>query len=201
MIKDALRFIIDQLNAFIQPIDPGNADDMVVLGNIALVDAYNDDQASPLQNRIVASVVNVEQDSVLRNLPRTTVRLENGNAQARTQEAPVIINLYVMFSANNTNYENALYYLSAIVAFFQQTQVFTPTPPISNPPFQSVPSFEKMIFDLYTMSFEEQNHLWGTLGGKYIPSVLYKVRLVAIQTAPVSDSSTVRRIRTDETGL
>jgi hypothetical protein len=30
------------------------------------------------------------------------------------------------------------------------------------------------------MNFEQVNHLWSTLGGKYLPSVLYKMKLVTI---------------------
>ena len=29
--------------------------------------------------------------------------------------------------------------------------------------------------------FEQQNYLWGMVGGKYLPSVLYKFRLLVIQ--------------------
>jgi hypothetical protein len=34
--------------------------------------------------------------------------------------------------------------------------------------------------EMYTLSFEQVNHLWGTLGGKQMPFVLYKLRLIAI---------------------
>lgn len=202
MIRDALKHVVDLLNVYIQPIDPGNADDMVVLRNIALVDAFNDEQADPLQNRIIASVVNVEQDSLLRNMPSTrVVRNAAGELSGETQEAPIILNLYVMFSANNSNYENALFYLSAVIAFFQRQHIFQAPAPAADSIFQAVPSFEKMIFDLYTMSFEEQNQLWGILGGKYIPSVFYKVRLTAIQAADASESSVVRAIQNRANGV
>jgi hypothetical protein len=39
---------------------------------------------------------------------------------------------------------------------------------------------EKLIFSLYNINFEQINHLWSTLGGKYLPSVLYKMQLVII---------------------
>jgi len=31
------------------------------------------------------------------------------------------------------------------------------------------------------MNSEQVNHLWATLGGKYLPSVLYKVRMLTIE--------------------
>ena len=40
---------------------------------------------------------------------------------------------------------------------------------------------ERLVVELYSLNLEQQNHLWGYLGGKYLPSVVYKVRLVRIQ--------------------
>jgi hypothetical protein len=34
--------------------------------------------------------------------------------------------------------------------------------------------------ELYSLSLEQQNQLWGSLGAKYLPSAIYKVRLVVI---------------------
>jgi hypothetical protein len=34
--------------------------------------------------------------------------------------------------------------------------------------------------ELYTLSFEQINYLWASLGGKQMPFVMYKLRLVAI---------------------
>ena len=40
---------------------------------------------------------------------------------------------------------------------------------------------EQLAFDLHSMPIDELNHLWGTLGSSYLPSVLYRVRTVPIQ--------------------
>ena len=34
---------------------------------------------------------------------------------------------------------------------------------------------------MVSMNSEQVNHLWATLGGKYLPSVLYKVRMLTIE--------------------
>ena len=34
--------------------------------------------------------------------------------------------------------------------------------------------------ELYTLTFEQINHLWGSLGGRQVPFAMYKLRLVAI---------------------
>ena len=42
------------------------------------------------------------------------------------------------------------------------------------------PKIQKLMLDLHSMGFEQVNHLWSILGGKYMPSVLYKIRQVTI---------------------
>ncbi len=42
------------------------------------------------------------------------------------------------------------------------------------------PGIEKLVFELYNLSFEQLNQVWGMLGGKYYPSVLYKMRVISI---------------------
>ena len=39
----------------------------------------------------------------------------------------------------------------------------------------------KLIFDLYSPTMEEVNHLWGTLGAKQYPFVLYSLRLLELK--------------------
>ena len=43
----------------------------------------------------------------------------------------------------------------------------------------------KFVVDLFTPTFEELNFVWGTLGGKQIPSVMYKVSLIEIEREAV----------------
>jgi len=45
----------------------------------------------------------------------------------------------------------------------------------------------KMNLDLHSMTFEQLNHLWGTLGGKQVPSALYKARVVEIDKSMVKE--------------
>jgi hypothetical protein len=55
-------------------------------------------------------------------------------------------------------------------------------------------NLNKLIFDLYSTRFEELNQLWSMMGGKYIPSVIYKMRMAVIQDAPVSGTGIITEI-------
>jgi hypothetical protein len=48
--------------------------------------------------------------------------------------------------------------------------------------------------ELYTLTFEQINHLWGSLGGKQSPFVMYKVRLVKVQSLVTSEGPLIETI-------
>ena len=51
--------------------------------------------------------------------------------------------------------------------------------------------------ELYTLTFEQINHLWGSLGGKQSPFVMYKVRLVKIQSSIAEEGPVIEAIVSD----
>ena len=197
MIKQAIEFILELMNLY---ITPASSDDAVVPGNIALLDAYNDASADLLTNKVVASVINIQQEATLRNLPRKKPGVsDSGDPVAIAQSPPIYLNLYLLFSANNTKYEDALFYISEVISFFQIEPSFRPNAfPALVPKYPDLQRIEMMTAELYSTTFEELNQIWGVLGGKYVPSALYKLRLIPIQAAPESDASVVRSVRLDQ---
>ena len=188
MIDKALGLLVTQLNLYI-PEDPPE----VILGNIALHDATDQDA---LHEKIVLSLVNVEEEATLKNnrfyhtLPNTT----------QYTHAPVFLNLYLLFSANYLkSYDKALTRISAVIRFFQSRKTFdigsgTSLPPNPDPDELAL----SLTMELYTMSFEQVNHLWGTLGGKQMPFVMYKGRLVMLQDRKVfREAPLIEEIKTD----
>jgi len=176
MIAQALNAIIGQLNSYIGLVDPE-----VILGNISLIDAFQDSSAQNLNDRVIASVINIEQEESLRNIPfRRTISGPNGLPEGVERQPEIYLNIYVLFGANKQDYNIALQRIAQVIAFFQRLYVFTPA---NTPPLAGL-NVSKLIFDLYSTSFEELNQLWSVMGGKYIPSVVYKMRLAMIQDSP-----------------
>ena len=202
MIREALLFVLDVLNQYIPPLNNASMDDLIVLGNIAMVDAYNDSANDGLENRIIVSVVNIEEEPVFRNAPSV---VRGTGVNARELAPPVFMNVYILFAANNTKYENALHYISRVIGFFQNNKVFRSDGRFVMPdggiltPNEAFPlGVEKMIFDLYSMNFEQLNQLWSIMGGKYVPSVVFKVRMLPIQESVGKAASIVCAIESEE---
>jgi hypothetical protein len=190
MINESLQFIADELNKYlVLKMGPTTEPPRLVLGNVSrLFDG--DAAASLLTNKVIMSMVNVEEDRVAKQ-QENFVRMD---ASTRYKSPQLYINLYILFSANRTSYTDSLQHLNYILQFFQFQHVFTP---ITHPALDN--RIQKVIVDLCTLSFEQINHLWSTLGGKYIPSVLYKVRQLTIdEDLTVSESGFIKEVQIND---
>jgi len=187
MFSHALTIVANELDAHLVT-EYGAASGSVVLGNISEGLANSGANVGPTVPRDVLafSIVNVREEKTLKNV---TNQVRNDLTLRVTYEnPPVFLNLHILIVATHTNYNNALLMLSRAVRFFQFRNVFdqdsvSPDAINKNAPTKDLDKLEafKLIFDLYSPSMEEVNHLWGTLGGKQYPFVLYTMRLLALK--------------------
>lgn len=174
MINDVLEFLQIQMDNYLHIKLQKNLSDGLPLIQLSNV-AWNDNENTTNTRNDVAdafiTLVNVEEDRISQPQKKVIRR----GADVEYMNPKVYLNLYLLFSVNATSYIESLKKLSLIIQFFQYTKVFTKN---SNP---SLPDdVDELIFDLYSLSFMDLNNLWGILGAKYLPSVVYKLRLVVI---------------------
>lgn len=173
MIEIALQFLRAELNTFIL-VEAGSDTVKVKLSNVV-------DEAGKYafeQNLIGASVINIEEERTLKaHLPQYTYL----NGKHVISEPELKLNLYVLFAANFKVYEEALKYLSVILTYFQSHPSFT------QDEFPGLDTrIEKLTLELQSPTFEQWNQIWGANGGKQLPSIVYKVRMVILQPAAPS---------------
>jgi hypothetical protein len=175
MIYDALKYIQEGLEQYLaEGSSSTSTETQVTLDNIGLAEELGGTK-DDLNQRIVISLVNLQEEATLKNLPNYKVR----NGRTEYERPPIHLNLFVLISVLDVdNYENALRRISSVVAYFQSQREFSfqHTPTSTGAYSQEV----RVIMDLYTLTFEQLNHLWGALGGKQIPFVLYKARVVPV---------------------
>jgi hypothetical protein len=202
MIDTAISLLQKELENYLFPIDPSVA---VVTDNVGLLETTNGDK---LGNSIIITVVNVEEESTLKNQPAFKSYPASGTG---VYENPTtFLNLYVLFTCNYwaDKYIFALHRLSYVVRFLQSRNSFSygtaSTKGATDNEFSDDPDLVglKFTMELYTLTFEQLNHLWGSLGGRQIPFVMYKLRLVALtDRKPVSSTSLIRQIDTNISDL
>jgi hypothetical protein len=193
MLLETFQFFKEELNKYLILKGVVSTETTrVELGNIARVyDNETTGTSEPITNRAILSLVNVEEDRVSKqqeNYVKSTL-------STRYKSPPLFLNLYMLVAVNRNSYGQSLAWLSHILQFFQFQNVFTP---ITHPSLEES-RILKLIVELHTLNFEQINHLWSTLGGKYLPSVLYKIRQITLdEDLMTSESGFIREIRLDE---
>ncbi|MEY3194346.1 MAG: hypothetical protein RIQ78_443 [Bacteroidota bacterium] len=166
MIHNILPVLGHQLNEFLIS-EYGLSEDRVVVSS--LVDIRGN-VSSQIENKIVITLLNVEEEKSIRN----------GQLQAYAgMNPPLFINLYVLFSANfqDTNYPEALKFISSVITFFQGKNVFDRmnTPLLSD-------NVDKIVLEFVNTDLQQLTNLWGMVGAKYLPSVVYKVKMLTFSS-------------------
>ncbi|MBR3669031.1 MAG: DUF4255 domain-containing protein [Fibrobacter sp.] len=169
MIKAALQFLATQLNQYLRR-KSHIQEDMVVVSRIMDNDGHESEHST---NKLVLFIANIEKDTIA----HTSAKPEFDGFRNIMRANPIFLNLHVVLAANfkANHYEESLKYLSKAVGFFQDHSVFDR----ANSP--ELPSgLEKLILDVENLNFQEMSNLWSFLGCKYVPSIMYKVRTVAL---------------------
>jgi hypothetical protein len=189
MISHALTIVRNELNSHLAVYGQANG---VGLGNLS--EGFVNGPGGVARDMLIFSVVNTMEEKTLKNLPhyvRNDVTLS-----ATYENPPTFLNFLILVTATHANYADALLVLSRAIRFFQFRNVFTqdnvaPASITTNAPPNTLDRLQgfKLIFDLYSASIEEVNNLWGTLGGRQYPFVLYTLRMLDLQFSAVQSES------------
>ena len=170
MIHNALTTVTEQLNEHIRN-ELHMQEDMVVMNS--LVDVKGDINVQ-VENRVCVFLQNIEEERMAKN----------GGIQSNPGVSPAMrFNLYLVVAAHfpDPNYREALRFISHVIEFFQGKPVFDR----SNTPTLS-PSIERLTFEFVNQDFMGLNNLWSSIGAKYIPSVVLKVRMLTFNQSVIS---------------
>jgi hypothetical protein len=195
MIHPVLKFLVEQMNFYIDQVKKADID---VVSPVAILQSIVqlDEQALQKTNKILVSLVNFSEEATMKNHPNYTIL---NNDTATYKNPPLNLNLFILVTSVMTNYENALIYLSHAITFFQGKYTFTPKNSVTQ--VEGLPDDFHIILDLYTLSFEQVNYLWSTLGGKQHPFVCYKVRLLQIERPSTTETrGIIKQVRIDDPG-
>jgi Pvc16 N-terminal domain len=179
MIDHALLIVRNELQAHLTAV--GNSTE-AKLGNVGEIGNGNLD----LRDKVLLSVVNLQEERTLKNTP-AYVR-DDAALRVRYKNPPVFLNLALLITATHANYVNALRALSRALLFFQHRTVLTHDNVAPNSISHEAPPRDadrlaefKLIFNLWSPTFEEVNDMWGMLGGKQFPFALYSMRMLELK--------------------
>ena len=174
MIFEAVNFIAEEMNEFLRNKLKVKEDKVIIS---SIVD-QNGAIAIQGENKIIITLTNIEKEISIKSGGNISV------GQSFSKAPLVNINLYLLFSAyfNSNNYAEALRFISFVIAYFQSHNVFTRSG--SSGLDQKI---DKLIMEMANVSTEQLNNIWGTIGAKYMPSVLYKMRMLTFDDSIISE--------------
>ena len=190
MINDALNFLDEEITNYLKL--QGEMED----GDPALVTVSQlTDQSGTVQFPSLGLVLtNIEEERIHKAQAPYT---KTSDGVLRKVNPEIKLNLYVLIASHHSDFHSTgLIRLGYVIDFFQAKHVFTPQTSPNLPD-----GINKLVVEMITLTFEQQNHLWGTLGAKYMPSVLYKVRMLTVQASGKAPAETIREIQHRESGM
>lgn len=188
MLSHALTIVTNELERHLSDAyGPPAVAPQVRLGNIAEGIGNGGGNAGAIPREVIGfSMVNIREEKTLKNV--VSQARDDRTLSIIYQNPSVFLNFHILVVVTHANYSNALLVLSRVIRFFQFNNVFdqdsvSPASLVTNAPTNPLDQLEtfKLIFDIYSPTMEEVNHLWGTLGGKQYPFALYTLRLLEMK--------------------
>lgn len=198
-----LRIIIEKLAELIVG-DPAN--NFIDITNIATLN--DGDEFLSSKSPIILSIVNIEEDKTLKN-QSVYIKAEGRDKRdpVRRYQHPVkhlIISLLFSSYSKDTNYLEGIEKLKNIIDFFQEnttlylnntTQVLIPYTAYMGKTESEKGDYEKLTFESVSLTMEQLNQMWSYLGSKYMPSVLFKMRLITVESSIKGPDEVIEEIK------
>ncbi|MEX6686836.1 DUF4255 domain-containing protein [Danxiaibacter flavus] len=175
MIAETLICLTDEINEFFRT-KLRVTEDKVVISPIVNLEGK---PAIVGENKIFVTLLNIEKETVIRpGLAANSINNRTSN------NAALNINLYVMAGAyfSSANYAEGLKLLSLVISFLQQKGTFTKDNTTRLPN-----EIDKLIFEMESPGLDKLNNIWAMLGARYVPSVIYKVRMLTFDSSVTTE--------------
>ena len=182
MIDQVFLFLKDRLNDHLNA-NSGWSPTESLPESVVFLDGEFMDPITFKLGAVSEVMISVEEETTMR--PPDLYRRSLPDGTSLSVMPQIRLNLYVLFVARFKQYEQSLQFLSLIVQYFQNHRVFDR----QNAP-ELDPRIEKLILELVTLPFAEQNEIWNALRTTYHPSVLYRVKMLVVQDEDALAEST-----------
>ena len=163
MIYEVLQTLTDNLNIYFRTklkIQEDKAELSAIVnqdGTIALQS----------ENKILVTLLNIEREPFS----------ASGQTVGRQR---LSLNILVMFSCHfsNSNYSEAIRFLGLIITYFEENYTLE----VNN----IYDGKNKIKIEIETFNLEKVHNVWATIGAKYLPSVIYKLRMIVVDSNTIS---------------
>lgn len=176
MLHNILPVIAAELNEYLKSRF-NISEDRVLLSNI-----FEQDGSVALKemNRVVCCLLNLREDRTVK--ATKSLRAGNGGYGQGGGEVQLAMDIAFVSHFKNTQYADALKYLSGTVYFFQEKSVFTNanTPSLTS-------NIDRLSFEIKSLELNELQSVVSLLGIRHSPMIVYSARLLTFASDNMED--------------
>lgn len=182
-ISPVLEFIKERIVSF------SGTPNSVNVGNVGILG--DEDFGVATFSKIFISILKIDEERLASN-PNVYFKHETNDEYSKLVNAHKHFSLTLLFAAcsSNERYAEALQRLERVLECFQEQHIY-------EIPLPGGSDNLRIVLELQNMDINQQNQLWSILGGKYFPSVIYKVKMIPILSIEEDGYGIVERVRID----
>lgn len=163
MIYEVLQTLTDNLNVYFRTklkIQEDKAELSAIVnqdGTIALQS----------ENKVLVTLLNIEREPF-------------SASGANIGRQKLSLNIIVIFSCHfsNSNYSEAIRFLDLIITYFEENYTLEA--------YNIYDGNNKIKIEIETFNLDKVQNIWSTIGAKYLPSVIYKLRMIVVDSNNIS---------------
>lgn len=158
------------------------------LGNISEI--VNDPNNNGVNADVIISLINIEENRISSD-QHNYIRKDGGIIMKNPA-----IHLYLTILITSVRragaYGMSLQDLQNVIGVFQKKFVFDH---VNTPTLNA--NIEKLILDMVSLNLQQLHEIWSVLGGRYFPSVVYRMRMVTIDSLIGDPGPLINQIETN----
>lgn len=194
-----IKNIIEKLGKLIDPTDA-----FIDISNIATLN--DGDEFLLSKTAVILSIINIEEDKTLKNQSFYIADSNDQSTIDRYTHPTKHLIISLLFSSYNkdlSKYLDGIDKLKNIINFFQQntslyykndgTELISYTTYLGKSDVDKQ-NYTKIAFESVSLSIEQLSQMWSYLGSRYMPSVLFKMRLITVQVSTIEEESVVKEV-------
>lgn len=172
MLDRVLIFLRDELDSYVRHI-------MAITDQVVAINHLQGAQGTQAQqnpNHLIITLIKIEYDS-----SRPYYNVQSPTYNQISKNPPQFFNINILVSSNFQDYIESLKIISVAIKFFQANNSF----PRSS--FPTLPEeLNSLDIEIENSSEARSFEMWSALGAHYVPSVVYKIRRLAMDSRQIA---------------
>lgn len=210
-----IKKIIENISYLVDPDSNSESSSTGFLNVVNIATLSDGDEFIEQKSSITLSIVNIQEDKTLKNQSIYQKRAEDNTVDKYAHPAKYLIfsMLFASYNIDQSKYLDGLEKLQTVIDFFQQNNSFfykttgaNINEVITFPDYAQKNDTEKEDYSKITimsvsLSIDQTNQMWSYLGSRYMPSVLYEMRILPLQKNDVENKKGIEAIKINMWGI